>query len=530
LLIVAGTVGFQVLPGLYAGPPLDWIDALFTATSAVCVTGLIVVDTATYFTTWGQAYVLLLIQLGGLGILSFTTLIIVVLGRRLSLRHEALAGGAIGATGNVDARRLTGTVVRFTLGAELIGAVLLYLCWGPQLGWSGAVWPSIFHAVSAFCNAGFSIFSASLANFQGNLPLLGVVMVLIVLGGIGFLTIEELYVWRQERREEGRFRLSVHSRLVLATTALLLVGGGIAFTVFEWHNTLAGLSVAERLVNGLFASVTPRTAGFNTIDCARVESETSVLTLIFMTIGGSPGSTAGGLTASILSTMALTDLGIDTVYVKVISHDHARVMVRMGAAETIFPERESALNLASRISEQGVLNYVRMARNLSVQEMVVPAQWRGETLRDLAVRAEYGLSVVGIHDTRTDEMIVHRTRTRRWTPPTRFCWPARMRRSNGWRKWRARRRNDRRSAPSFPVPRPVIGVKSGERRRTGVTSLRPPSSHGRAIIRTNRTSIHGRTPDRRCLARKRRAGLHCRGRAPPRPDRGTGLVVGVACL
>ena len=104
--------------------------------------------------------------------------------------------------------------------------------------------------------------------------------------------------------------------------------------------------------------------------------------------------------------MALTDLGIETVYVKVISHDHARVMVRMGAAETIFPERESAFNLASRISEQGVLNYVRMARNLSVQEMVVPAAWRGDTLRDLAVRAEFGLSVVGIHDTTTDEMIV----------------------------------------------------------------------------------------------------------------------------
>jgi trk system potassium uptake protein TrkH len=309
LLIGVGTVGFMTLPGLYAGPPLDWVDALFTATSAVCVTGLIVVDTATHFTTWGQAYVLLLIQLGGLGILSFTSLIIVVLGERLSLRHEALAGGAVGAAGDVDARRLTSTVVRFTLGAELVGAVLLYLCWGPQLGWGwgGAGWHSIFHAVSAFCNAGFSTFSASLAHFQGNLPLLGVIMVLIVLGGIGFLTIEELYVWRRERRREGRFRLSIHSRLVLGTTVLLLVGGWGAFTFFEWHNTLAGLSVAERLVNGLFASVTPRTAGFNTIDYAQVESETSVLTLIFMTIGGSPGSTAGGLkttTAALLGLMA----------------------------------------------------------------------------------------------------------------------------------------------------------------------------------------------------------------------------------
>lgn len=117
-------------------------------------------------------------------------------------------------------------------------------------------------------------------------------------------------------------------------------------------------------------------------------------------------STGNDLTASILTTMALTDLGIEIIYVKVLSHEHARVMVRMGATETIFPERESAFNLASRISEQGVLNYVRMARNLSVQEMVVPTAWRGSTLRELAVRAEFELSVVGIHDTTTDEMIV----------------------------------------------------------------------------------------------------------------------------
>ena len=305
LLVGLGTLGFVTLPGLYAGPPLGWVDALFTATSAVCVTGLIVVDTATYFTTWGQAYVLLLIQLGGLGILSFTSLIIVVLGEQLSLRHEALAGGAVGASGSVDARRLTSTVVWFTLGAEAVGAALLWLSWGPQLGWTEAAWPAVFHAVSAFCNAGFSTFSTSLAGFQGNVPLLLVVMGLVVLGGLGFLTVEELYVWRRERRREGRFRLSVHTRLVLGATAILIVGGWGAFTAFEWSHTLAGLSSSERLVNGLFASITPRTAGFNTIDYAQVEPETSVLTLIFMTIGGSPGSTAGGLKTTTVALLGL---------------------------------------------------------------------------------------------------------------------------------------------------------------------------------------------------------------------------------
>ncbi|PQJ36441.1 potassium transporter TrkH [Salinibacter sp. 10B] len=305
LMIAAGTVGFKVLPGLYTGPPLNWLDALFTATSAICVTGLIVVDTATYFTTWGQAYVLLLIQLGGLGIIAFTSLIIVVLGRRMSLRQETLTSGAAGIVEEIDYRELTWAIFRFTVLAELLGAVLLYVCWGPQLGWTGAVWPSVFHSISAFCNAGFSTFSTSLMGFQSNLPLLMVVMALIVVGGLGFLTLEELYVWRRVYREKERFRLSVHSQLVLGTTVLLIVGGWVAFTAFEWDSTLAGMSWGERLVNGLFASITPRTAGFNSIDYAQMETETSVLTLIYMMIGGSPGSTAGGVKTTTFAILGL---------------------------------------------------------------------------------------------------------------------------------------------------------------------------------------------------------------------------------
>jgi len=304
-LILLGTVGFMVLPGLYAGEPLNWVDALFTATSAVCVTGLIVVDTAEYFTTWGQAYILLLIQLGGLGIISFTSVIIAALGQRLSLRQEMLAGGESSVVPDIDYRALTWAIVRFTFLAEGIGGLLLYVFWVPRFGWGGAVWPSVFHTVSAFCNAGFSTFTTSLANFQSNLPLLCAVMALIVLGGLGFLTLEELNLWRRKRPAEGRFRLSVHSQIVLGTTALLIVGGWIAFTAFEWHNTLAGMSFGERLVNGLFASITPRTAGFNTIDYAQVETETNFLTIVFMTIGGSPGSTAGGIKTTTFALLGL---------------------------------------------------------------------------------------------------------------------------------------------------------------------------------------------------------------------------------
>ncbi len=304
-LILLGTVGFMVLPGLYAGPPLNWVDALFTATSAVCVTGLIVVDTAEYFTTWGQAYILLLIQLGGLGIISFTSVIIAALGRRLSLRQEMLAGGESGVVSEIDYRALTWAIIRFTFVAEVIGGVLLYVFWVPRFGWTGAVWHSVFHTVSAFCNAGFSTFTTSLEAFQSNLPLLMVVMTLIVLGGLGFLTLEELNLWRRKRKNTDRFRLSVHSQIVLGTTALLIGVGWVAFTAFEWHNTLAGMTLGERLVNGLFASITPRTAGFNTIDYAETTSGTNFLTIIFMMIGGSPGSTAGGIKTTTFALLGL---------------------------------------------------------------------------------------------------------------------------------------------------------------------------------------------------------------------------------
>jgi len=305
LLVVAGTLGFKLLPGLYTGAPLTWLDALFTATSAVCVTGLIVVDTAHYFTTWGQAYVLLLIQLGGLGIITFTSLIIVALGRRLSLRQELLTGGAAGVAENVDVRGLLWAIVRFTVVAEIIGALALYLLWVPDFGWGGAVWHAVFHAISAFCNAGFSTFTDSLMGFQGHVPLLTVVMGLIVVGGLGFLTLEELYVWRRVYRKKGRFRLSVHSQIVLVTTVLLIVGGWMMFTAVEWSNTLAGMAWSDRLINGLFASVTPRTAGFNTIDYAQVETETNVLTLMLMMVGGSPGSTAGGIKTTTFAILGL---------------------------------------------------------------------------------------------------------------------------------------------------------------------------------------------------------------------------------
>lgn len=307
LLIGVGTLGLMTLPGLYTGPGLGWLDALFTATSAVCVTGLIVVDTATYFTEAGQAWLLLLIQFGGLGMIAFTTLIILSLGQRLSLRQESLTGHATLGKLEVTPHRLARDVVRFTLLIESAGALALYLLWVPRMGWEGALWPALFHSVSAFCNAGFSTFSDSLTGFQHHPLVLGVVMGLIVLGGLGFLTMEELYFWRRARQagRAQRFSLSIHSRLVLITTAVLLLGGWVLFSLFEWHVTLAGMPVWDKLANSLFLSVTARTAGFNTIDYGQASASTNFLTILLMSVGGSPGSTAGGLKTTTVALLAL---------------------------------------------------------------------------------------------------------------------------------------------------------------------------------------------------------------------------------
>src|SRR5688572_32894696 len=182
-LIALGAIGLRTLPGIYIGEPLGWSDAIFTSASAVCVTGLIVVDTATYFTTAGQAFLLLLIQLGGLGMITFSTLIILALGRRLSLRHEMVSASAAEVAPYIDYRHLTRSVVLFTLTFEVLGALLLLMDWVPRFGFRAAIWPAVFHAISAFCNAGFSTFSDNLVGFNTDVSTLFTIMGLIVVGG-----------------------------------------------------------------------------------------------------------------------------------------------------------------------------------------------------------------------------------------------------------------------------------------------------------------------------------------------------------
>lgn len=304
LLILLGAIGFKTLPGLYTGEPLNWTDAFFTSTSAVCVTGLIVVDTATFFTSKGQLFLLLLIQLGGIGMMSLATMLIAALGGRPSLRTEAAATVVHPSLGDITPRQLVASVVKLTLFFESLGAIALYLTWGPRLGWQEAIWPAIFHAVSAFCNAGFSTNTNSLMQFSDSPATLLIISILVVMGGLGFLVLEELIRFTTKPRTKRR-TLSLHTKLVLATTVVLTLFGWILFLAFEWNEGLNKLSYTDRTVNALFLSITPRTAGFNAVDYGSMTNSTNFLTILLMIIGGSPGSTAGGFKTTSFAILGL---------------------------------------------------------------------------------------------------------------------------------------------------------------------------------------------------------------------------------
>ena len=307
ILVLVGTLGLNQVPSFYTnGQPLSLLDSVFTATSAVCVTGLTIVDTATHFTFSGQLFLLTLIQLGGLGMLSLTSLIIVALGRRLSLRSESLTMGKTRESlPEIDTRALTLDVFRFTMIIEAAGAIGLWFIWAPRLGLREAIWPAIFHSISAFCNAGFSTNSSSLIEYQTSPLSLILIGGLIIVGGLGFLTMEECYIKLWLKRSEPNRRLSVHSRMVLGVSLLLTFVGFLVFLILEWRGVLSHLAWHDKMINALFMSITSRTAGFNSIDYASACDSTNFVTMIFMMIGGSPGSTAGGLKTTTFAIIGL---------------------------------------------------------------------------------------------------------------------------------------------------------------------------------------------------------------------------------
>jgi len=298
-VIAAGTV-LLVLPFSAARAPIGLLDALFTSTSATCVTGLVVLDTPTDLGAFGQAVILGLIQVGGLGIMIFSVAGMAITGRRLSLRQESAAVELVGTRDRSRVTEAARNVLAVTFLAEAAGALLLtvgFLLAGDRLG--AALWRAVFTAVSAFCNAGFALQSESLIPYQEHVGVVLVVALLVVLGGLGPAVVRAAPRWIRG----GAAPLD--ARLVLWTTLLLLVPSALLLLAVEWGNTLSRMGPGARLANALFLSTTPRTAGFNSVDTAALRPTTLWLTMVLMFIGGSPASTAGGIKTTTVALMLL---------------------------------------------------------------------------------------------------------------------------------------------------------------------------------------------------------------------------------
>ena len=308
LAILAGT-GLLMLPFASKGESAGFLDALFTATSATCVTGLVVRDTFTGWTNFGQAVILCMIQLGGLGFMTVITMISYALGKHLGLYNRKILMQSAGNTSLSGVGSLIRRIIPFTFLFELSGAAALAFRFVPKFGWARGIWFSVFHAISAFCNAGFDLMGteeapfASLTSFRTD-PLVTVtIRLLIIIGGLGFLVWRDLF---QNKLHWSKYQL--HTKLVLATTGVLLVGGWILFMILESHASLDGLSFGDKLLASFFETVTPRTAGFNTSDLNAMSEGGNVLTNILMLIGGSPGSTAGGIKTTTVAVLILSTL------------------------------------------------------------------------------------------------------------------------------------------------------------------------------------------------------------------------------
>lgn len=285
--------------------PISPLDAVFTSTSASCVTGLAVRSTEHDFSLFGQVVILLLIQLGGIGIMTVTTFIIFQLGARESLRHRAVLSETLGVDGGADLKWILRNVIFMTLLFEGTGFLLLAARNLFDHSLFEAAWHALFHSVSAFCNAGFALHDDSLVRFQGD-PLVNLtVCALVVTGGIGFPVILDIKrTWSVPWTERWQ-RLNLHSKLMLTGTAALLLLGATSFLALEWDGVLKDLPLGERLLVALFHSVTCRTAGFNTVDVASLTNAMLFISILLMAIGAGPCSTAGGFKVSTVSVLVL---------------------------------------------------------------------------------------------------------------------------------------------------------------------------------------------------------------------------------
>ncbi|MBE9045902.1 ATPase [Pleurocapsales cyanobacterium LEGE 10410] len=298
-LIVIGTLLLMMPFATVSGTWNSFIVALFTSTSAVCVTGLAVVDTGSDFSFWGQLTILLLIQVGGLGYMMTTTFLILLLGRKFDLRQKFAIQESFDRPFLLGSNYLVRSIIATTMIFELTGIFLLLLTFVPEHGWSEGLWYSIFHSISAWNNAGFSLFADSLVGYRSDWIVNLVISGLVIFGGIGYQVIIEMYSWLVNviKRKPERFCFSLNFKVVVSTTILLLIVGTAAFFLTELNNpaTLQPFSFENKLLAAWFQSMTTRTAGFNSIDLGNMTTAGLFITMGFMFIGASPSGTGGGI-------------------------------------------------------------------------------------------------------------------------------------------------------------------------------------------------------------------------------------------
>ncbi len=301
-LIVFGAIALK-LP-VATSAPASWSDAIFTATSAATVTGLAVLDTGRDFTLFGQIVIAVLIQLGGLGLMTFAVLILSMLGLPVGFTHRLYLREDLNQTSATDLLALTGVILRIVALCEFAGAALLAFVFVPEFGWAEGLWQSLFHSISAFNNAGFSLFPDSLSRWVGD-PLINIVVpLLFILGGLGFTVASD--VWRLRRWR----RFSLHTKLMLVGTAVILLWSMATFAALEWTNpaTLGGLDWSSRLWASWFQAASTRTAGFNTIDVGALRDGTTLMVMVLMVIGAGSTSTGGGIKLTTFIVLLLATL------------------------------------------------------------------------------------------------------------------------------------------------------------------------------------------------------------------------------
>ena len=309
LMIFLGAVLLKLPMSVVEGD-ISLIDAFFTSTSAVCVTGLIVKDTYTYFTLFGQVVILILIQIGGLGIMTISTLFALIIGEKINSAGKSMVESVGGYLKGFSIGGIIRSVVILTFAIEFVGAILLYFSFrNLEYSYLKSGYFAVFHSISSFCNAGFSLYSGSFADIGLNWSIVFVVPTLIILGGLGFPCL--INFWELIKSKNLQFnRLSLHSKIVVNTTVILLIGGTIFYYFSEVNSSMHHFDSLERIGHSFFQSVTTRTCGFNTIDQAKLSDSSFIWTLLFMLIGASPSSTGGGIKTTTLAIVTVAVISL----------------------------------------------------------------------------------------------------------------------------------------------------------------------------------------------------------------------------